>query len=240
MSKKFTLNRADFCWLPDGIEIPSALWKAPKAFLATHDVRYYFHGIHFAPCAQVWATNGHMGVTIDLPHVSEDEAVPSWFPADGVTFLPPKLPTGTYTTRAFPTDEKGDILPTQKNAVTGYGEPLWRLECYDRQRNLIATLNLYTTGGRFPNMHQVMPQNFDDVVFDTDQKHDKDSYIRPFVPTTTINTRYLAALGSILPSSKSDFNGVRIKCTGRRLLAHLVGYDNWATNILVVIMGMRI
>lgn len=239
MSKKITTNRAEFNWLPDGIEIPSALWKAPKAFLATHDVRYYLHGIHFAPCAQVWASNGHMGITIDLPHATEEEAVPAWFPADGVTFLPPKLPAGTYTTRAFLTDEKGDILPTRKNPVTGYGEPLWRLECYDRQRKLLATLKLYTTGGRFPRMHQVVPQDFDNTTFDTIPKYGNEHHAHPFVPMTAINTRYLAALDSILPASKSEFTGVRLKCTGARLCARLVGRDNWAMNILVVIMGLR-
>ena len=127
MSKN-TSPRADFNWQLDYIEIPVALWKAPKAFLAVKDVRQYLQGIHFAPCGQVWATNGHIGITIDLPHAFADKPVPSWFPADGITFYPPKLPAGTYTTRAFPTDEKASVSSDGK--ISTGGDPVWRLECY--------------------------------------------------------------------------------------------------------------
>ena len=118
MSKK-TTTRADFNWLPDGIEIPVALWKAPKAFIVAKDARYYLNGIHFTPCGQVWATNGHIGITIDLPHAFADKPVPSWFPANGVTFYPPKLLSGTYTTRAYPTDEKASVSSDGKISTGG-------------------------------------------------------------------------------------------------------------------------
>ena len=145
MSKKSTSTRADFNWQLDYIEIPVALWKAPKAFLAVKDVHQYLQGIHFAPCGQVWATNGHIGITIDLPHAFADKPVPSWFPADGVTSYPPKLPAGTYTTRAFPTDEKASVSSDGK--ISTGGDPVWRLECYDARNTLLSTMNLYTIGG---------------------------------------------------------------------------------------------
>lgn len=234
MSKN-TFPRADFNWLPDGIEIPVALWKAPKAFIAAKDVRYYLNGIHFAPCGQVWATNGHIGITIDLPHAFADKPVPSWFPAHGVTFYPPKLPAGTYTTRAYPTDEKASVSSDGK--ISTGGDPVWRLECYDDRNILLSTLKLYTIGGVFPNMHMVTPQDFDSITFDTEPK---DESPRAYVPVTGLNTAYLATLDTILPSSKKNFTGAKIKCTGTKLHAHLVGEDNWARNINVVIMGLRV
>lgn len=234
MSKN-TSPRADFNWLPDGIEIPVALWKAPKAFIAVKDVRYYLNGIHFAPCGQVWATNGHIGITIDLPHAFADKPVPSWFPADGVTFLPPKLPAGTYTTRAFPTDEKASVSSDGK--ISAGGDPVWRLECYDSRNTLLSTMNLYTIGGVFPDMPRVVPHDFDSITFDTEPK---DKSPRAFVPVTGLNTAYLATLDTILPSSKKHFTDALVKCTGTQLHAHLVGEDNWAKNIRVVIMGLRV
>lgn len=238
MSKN-TSPRADFNWLPDGIEIPVALWKAPKAFIAAKDVRYYLNGIHFAPCAQVWATNGHIGITIDLPHAFADKPVPSWFPGKGVTFYPPKLPSGTYTTRAYPTDEKASVSSDGK--ISTGGDPVWRLECYDDHNTLLSAMNLYTIGGVFPDMPRVVPENFDSIMFDTETQRDGEGdCASTFVPATGINTAYLATLDTILPSSKKNFTGAKIKCTGTKLHAHLVGEDNWARNINVVIMGLRV
>lgn len=234
MSKN-TSPRADFNWLPDGIEIPVALWKAPKAFIAAKDVRYYLNGIHFAPCGQVWATNGHIGITVDLPHAFADKPVPSWFPGKGVTFYPPKLPAGTYTTRAYPTDETASVS-LEGNISTG-GDPVWRLECYDSRHTLLSTMNLYTIGGAFPNMHMVVPQNFDSITFDTEPRGDSP---RTYVPVTGLDTRYLATLDTILPSSKKHFTDALVKCTGERLYAKLVGEDNWAKDIRVVVMGLRV
>ena len=235
MNKKSTSTRADFNWQLDYIEIPVALWKAPKAFLAVKDVRYYLNGIHFAPCGQVWATNGHIGITIDLPHAFADKPVPSWFPANGVTFYPPKLPAGTYTTRAYPTDEKASVSLDGK--ISAGGDPVWRLECYDSRNTLLSTMNLYTIGGAFPNMHMVVPQDFDRITFDTEPRGDSP---RTYVPVTGLDTRYLATLDTILPASKKHFTDALVKCTGERLYAKLVGEDNWARNINVVIMGLRI
>lgn len=104
-------------------------------------------------------------------------------------------------------------------------------------------MNLYTIGGVFPDMHMVIPQNFDSIMFDTETQRDGDGEgdcSSTFVPVTGLNTAYLATLDTILPGTKKNFTGAKIKCTGQRLHAHLVGEDNWAKNIRVVIMGLRI
>lgn len=239
MSKKSS-TRADFNWQLDYIEIPVDLWKATKAFLASKgEVRHYLQGIHFAPCGQVWASNGHIGITIDLPHAEAGNPVPPWFPAKGVTFYPPKLPAGTYTTRAYPISETASVSIDGK--ISTGGDPVWRLECYDDHNTLLSTMNLYTIGGGFPDMPQVVPRDFDSITFDTEPQSDGDEYCSlTYVPVTGLNTAYLATLDTILPSSKKNFTGAKIKCTGTRLHAHLVGEDNWARNINVVIMGLRV
>lgn len=56
----------------------------------------------------------------------------------------------------------------------------------------------------------------------------------------TPNTPIATAFSIRLPSTKKNFTGAKIKCTGTKLHAHLVGEDNWARNINVVIMGLRI
>lgn len=117
MSKKYS-TRADFNWLPDCIEIPVALWKAPKAFLAVKDVCQYLQGIHFAPCGQVWATNGHIGITIDLPHAFADKPVPT-----ALLSTRPNFPQAhTPPAHSLPT-RKPQYLATGKfpPAATRYG-----------------------------------------------------------------------------------------------------------------------
>lgn len=165
--------------------------------------------------------------------------MPSWFPADGVTFYPPKLPAGTYTTRAFPTDEKASVSSDGK--ISTGGDPVWRLECYDARNTLLSTMNLYTIGGAFPDMPRVVPGDFDSIMFATEPQRDGEgNCASTFVPVTGLNTAYLATLDTILPSSKKHFTDALVKCTGERLYAKLVGEDNWAKNIRVVIMGLRI
>lgn len=102
-------------------------------------------------------------------------------------------------------------------------------------------MNLYTIGGVFPDMPRVVPENFDSIMFDTEAQRDGEGdCASTFVPATGINTAYLATLDTILPSTKKNFIGAKIKCTGTKLHAHLVGEDNWARNINVVIMGLRV
>ena len=90
-------------------------------------------------------------------------------------------------------------------------------------------------------MPRVVPGDFDSIMFATEPQRDGEgNCASTFVPVTGLNTAYLATLDTILPSSKKNFTGAKIKCTGTQLHAHLVGEDNWAKNIRVVIMGLRV
>ena len=90
-------------------------------------------------------------------------------------------------------------------------------------------------------MPRVVPGDFDSIMFATEPQRDGEgNCASTFVPVTGLNTAYLATLDTILPSSKKNFTGAKIKCTGTQLHAHLVGEDNGAKNIRVVIMGLRV
>ena len=256
MSKK-TKIPAKFAFLTDGAYIPAEMWKSIAAFTAhpKRDVRYYLCGFHLDRGMCAWqATNGHMAVSCKLsPAIQSDpfdpatlppldadttlrltsDDLPTWLPADGVTFMPPALPKGTVQTRITPTQETAFALP---NAAEG---TVYRLDCYDtptprQDTRTIATLDLLTIGGQYPNFNKILSA-WTEISFATSL---------PPVPETVLNIGYLADFSTILPTAtrnREDFPGARFKMTGERCFMWLQNDDyNWATSITGVIMGMRL
>lgn len=265
MSKK-TKIPAKFAFLTDGAYIPAEMWKALVAFTAhpKNDVRYYLCGFHLDRGTCAWqATNGHMAVSCKLSPAMQfdpydpatlppDDAdttlrltsddLPAWLPAEGVTFMPPTLPKGTVQTRITPTQATAFALP---NAAEG---TVYRLDCYAtptprQDTRPIATLDLLTIGGRYPDFSRILPP-WANICFDTDLDAKPDTLPkRPPVPTTALNIGYLADFSTILPNAtrnRADFPGARFKMTGERCFMLLQSDEyNWATRITGCIMGMR-
>lgn len=149
--------------------------------------------------------------------------------------MPPTLPKGTVQTRITPTQETAFALP---NAVEG---AVYRLDCYDtptprQDTRPIATLNLLTIGGSYPDFSKILPP-WETITLDIGVKH-------PSVLTTALNIGYLADFSTILPvatRNRADFPGARFKMTGSQCFILLQSDTyNWATRITGVIMGMRL
>ena len=268
MSKKTKIKiPAKFAFLTDGAYIPAEMWKALVAFTAhpKRDVRYYLCGFHLDRAMCAWqATNGHVAVSCKLsPVVQSDpfdpatlppagadttqrltsDDLPTWLPAEGVTFLPPQLPKGAVQTRITPTATLA-VAPIDSYSI---GEaPLYQLSCYDtptprQDTRPIAVLDLYTLGGHYPDFSKILPA-WTIISFDTDLDtiHTK----RQPVPSTALNLGYLADFATILPTTtriKTDFPGARFKLTGEKCFMLLQSDEyNWAACISGCIMGMRL
>ena len=260
MSKKTKIKiPAKFAFLTDGAYIPAEMWKSLAAFTARpkRDVRYYLCGFHLDRVMCAWqATNGYVAVSCKLsPAIQSDpfdlatlppadadttqrltsDDLPAWLPADGVTFLSPQLPKGTVQTRITPTATLA-VAPIDSYSI---GEaPLYQLACYDtptprQDTRPIATLDLLTIGGPYPDFSKVLPP-WAEIRFDV---------IIPPVPETALNLGYLADFATILPTAtrnRADFPGARFKMTGERCFMLLQSDEyNWATRITGCIMGLR-